>query len=219
MQLEIIYNQKQRNKVNKCVNDWDYGTNCMELNNKCVLPFGKQVGYVKDVPAFSNCDNEVIAKDSNFILINEKKPIITGMKWQCVEFARRYLITKLGVSFKDVDSAEEIWYLGHVNSIINNKKHIFKSYMNGIFNDNTNMPREHDIIIWAKHDPNIPYGHIAVILKVENHQIFIGEQNWYNGDWCHETYSRILRLKKGLGNSLEIVDNDHKILGWMRVIF
>lgn len=67
MQLEIIYNQKQRNKVNKCINDWDYGTNCMELNNKCVLPFGKQVGFVKDVPAFTNCDNEVVSKHSNYI--------------------------------------------------------------------------------------------------------------------------------------------------------
>ena len=39
----------------------------MKLYNKCVIPFGKQVGYLKDVPAFSNCVNEVVAKDSTII--------------------------------------------------------------------------------------------------------------------------------------------------------
>lgn len=54
------------------------------------------------------------------------------MQWQCVEYARRYLITKLGVTFASVDGAEDVFDLKTVELIENGKKYKFKTYKNNL---------------------------------------------------------------------------------------
>ena len=78
------------------------------------------------------------------------------------------------------------------------------------------MPKVNDVIIWSRNKSDTPYGHIAVILKIEGDQIFIGEQNWSNDAWeSPPSYSRILTFKK-YNNRCSIVDGNYKILGWKR---
>ena len=166
------------------------------------------------------------------------------MQWQCVEYARRYLITKLGVTFDSVDGAEDVFALKTVESIDTGKKYKFKTFKNNK-NSNcrikNNIPKVNDVIIWARNKSDTPYGHIAVILKIEGDQIYIGEQNWSNDAWTGEprfpsdpslivggprfpsgkglkgtAYSRIVTFKK-TNNRCTIVDGNYKILGWKRV--
>lgn len=184
----------------------------------CVTKFGNKIGNLKDVSAYSNCNNSFESGLDNVVSFKNKN-VFSGMKWQCVEYARRYFITKLGVTFQSVDGAEDVFALKTVKSI-NGKKYKFKSYINNIdcTNEN-NMPMVHDVVIWARNKTDTPYGHIAVILKIEGNKIFIGEQNWSNNAWTAppDSYSRILKLKKH-NNKCSIIDGNYTILGWKRAM-
>ena len=186
----------------------------------CVTNFGKKLGYFKNVPAFSNCNNSFKSDLNNFINYKNEN-VFSGMQWQCVEYARRYLITKLGVTFSSVDGAEDVFALKTVESIQDGKKYKFKTYKNN-FNcqRSNNMPKDNDVIIWARNNHDTPYGHIAVILKVEGDKIYIGEQNWSNDAWTRsppDSYSRILTLKTN-NNRCSVIDGNYTILGWKRAM-
>ena len=184
--------------------------------DKCVVKFGNSIGDLEDVPAYSNCNNSFESGFDNFISYKNKK-IFSGMQWQCVEYARRHLITKLGVTFNSVDGAEDVFALKTVESTETGKKYKFKTYKNNLnCRIKNNIPKVNDVIIWSRNKSDTPYGHIAVILKIEGDQIFIGEQNWSNDAWeSPPSYSRILTFKK-YNNRCSIVDGNYKILGWKR---
>ena len=52
------------------------------------------------------------------MVTSDGNPIFAGMMWQCVEYARRYLITTLEVAFESIDYAADIWDLTKVTSVI-----------------------------------------------------------------------------------------------------
>ena len=184
----------------------------------CVTRFGKNIGNLEDVPAYSNCNNLFESGFDNIIRYKNKN-VFSGMQWQCVEYARRYLITKLGVTFESVDGAEDVFALKTVESIENGKKYKFKTYKNNLnCRRKNNVPKVNDVIIWARNKDDTPYGHIAVILKIEGDQIFIGEQNWSNDAWTSPRpppHSRVLTFKK-YNNRCTIIDGNYTILGWKR---
>ena len=200
----------RRSKVKKIVH------NSKKIN--CVTRFGKNIGNLEDVPAYSNCNNLFESGFDNIIRYKNKN-VFSGMQWQCVEYARRYLITKLGVTFASVDGAEDVFALKTVESIENCKKYTFKTYKNNLnCRGKNNVPKVNDVIIWARNKDDTPYGHIAVILKIEGDQIFIGEQNWSNDVWTSPRpppHSRVLTFKK-YNNRCTIVDGNYTILGWKR---
>jgi len=200
---------KRYSKKNKLIKQFG-GVECDSI-------FGKRIGYLEDVPAFSNCNNEVESNFDSIILKNDKN-IYSGMQWQCVEYARRYLIIKLGFKFGDVDGAEDIFEINTVENVDGLPDREFRSYRNGNITCNpTNLPKVHDLIIWPRTRPDIPYGHVAAVLKVDGNDIYIGEQNWSNNVWEHATYSRILKLNRTDGKCL-LEDADYPILGWKRII-
>jgi hypothetical protein len=183
--------------------------------DRCSTTFGTRIGYVDGVLAYSNCTDKIKSDFDNIISYNGKN-IVSGTQWQCVEYARRYLIIKLGVAFGSVKGAEDVFALKTAESIETGKIYKFKSFQNGSKCTNEDEPKVNDVIIWARNTEDTPYGHIAVILKIEGNQIFIGEQNW-NDVWMSPSYSRILILNKN-NNKCFIEDENYTILGWKRVI-
>jgi len=184
--------------------------------DKCITFFGKHIGYIEDVPAYSNCANSVESNIHNIVSHNDVN-IYSGIQWQCVEYVRRYLITKIGVTFGSVVGAEDVFTLKTVKSIKNGREYTFKTFKNGINCKKEDLPKVNDVIIWARNETDTPYGHIATILKTEANQIFIGEQNWSNDLWMSPSYSRILILNTNM-NRCTIEDRGYIILGWKRVI-
>ena len=211
---------RRRSKVKKTIHASKKRRSCSNKvghgKDKCVVKFGNSIGDLEDVPAYSNCNNSFESGFDNFISYKNKK-IFSGMQWQCVEYARRHLITKLGVTFNSVDGAEDVFALKTVESTETGKKYKFKTYKNNLnCRIKNNIPKVNDVIIWSRNKSDTPYGHIAVILKIEGDQIFIGEQNWSNDAWeSPPSYSRILTFKK-YNNRCSIVDGNYKILGWKR---
>lgn len=107
-------------------------------------------------------------RKSNYSKPSYYNGIYTGVKWQCVEFVRRYLIIKHGVTFSDVDSAFQI--------------------PNAKFTrlDGTHIKMEHDlivgsIIVWAKNiKQKMPDGHVAIVKSITPTGITVVEQNYRN---------------------------------------
>ena len=98
--------------------------------------------------------------------LNYNNGYFTGIKWQCVEYARRYVQTIFGVTFSQVDSAYEI-----PNAIFtrleDNK--IIKPSINNIncfFKKKSLDSLTNSLIIWPKdYKLDAPHGHVAIIVS------------------------------------------------------
>jgi len=171
----------------------------------CKAPYGVVLGVgMGNVPAYSNCNADCVVFEPN-----KDAGTYTGIKWQCVEYARRWLYLNKGVVYGDVDIATDIWKLASVTRVKDKTEFKFLTYTNG----NDTPPQVGDLLIYAKAYLNT--GHVAVISKVDtkNHSLQVAEQNFNNTKWAD-----------GYARSIPYVEHDHKtwvldayLLGWKRV--
>lgn len=143
---------------------------------KCVSPFGAELGKTTEgIIAYSNCQAHCVnpapvEKDGTFL----------GIKWQCVEFARRWLYTEFGMVFPSIDFAWEIW--GKVDHLVlvKEKKNIpLLSFVNGALA----IPQRGDLLIYGQDLEGT--GHVAIVLRVDKNKkvIYVGEENLKNIRW------------------------------------
>lgn len=173
--------------------------------SQCKAPYGEVLGIGPgNVPAYSNCNAGCVV-----MAPNKENGTYTGIKWQCVEYARRWLLVNKGVVYGDVDVAADIWGLDSVTRVKDKTEIKMISYPNG----NEKPPEVGDLLIYAK--AYLKTGHVAVISKVDakTHTIQVGEQNFNNSKWAG-----------GYARSIPYVEHDKKfwildayILGWKRV--
>lgn len=134
------------------------------------------VAYVNHVS-----DNEKEKEEHNYY-----NGHVSGLKWQCVEYARRWLMCMKNITFQSVENASDIWNLSYVSSLDN------PSIRYEFVKDN--IPRVGSLVIYRK-TTKFPYGHVAVIVNVhENGEIDIAEQNQNVEKWKYN-YSRRIRLE------------------------
>jgi glutathionylspermidine amidase/synthetase len=125
-----------------------------------VKKFGTIVGTFDGVPAYSNQKGQTNSSDTNYLN--------TGIKWQCVEYARRYLQTTRGITFSNVDGAFEI------------PRAKFTT-LDGVSVKKTNDLKVGSLVIWPKHYKyNAPNGHVAIVSKIQSNGIYVAEQNYDN---------------------------------------
>jgi hypothetical protein len=172
----------------------------------CATPYGEWLGVARgNVPAFSNCNAECVVFDPNKL-----NGTFTGIKWQCVEFARRWLLAEKGTVFEDVDTASDLWR--KVQSLIrisDGKRIPLDDYLNG----SSEPPQVGDLIIYAKE--YFDTGHVAVVTKVElkNGSLDLAEQNFLNQKWPGD-YARRVGLVQKDGRHWVL---DAYVLGWKRM--
>ena len=173
---------------------------------ECEENFGVKVGEsFAGVQAYSNCQNACVNPTPNFV-----EEVYTGIKWQCVEYARRWLLVNSGVVYGDVDIAADIWNLEYVNVPNQDKRFQFRGFVNG----SAETPRRGDLLIYSK--AFYGTGHVAVVLRVDADQehILVGEQNFDNKKWLDEYAREIAFVNHDNGVWLL----DAYIIGWKRVI-
>jgi hypothetical protein len=125
---------------------------------KTIKTRSKTIGIFDDVPAYSNRKNGT--KKSGVKYLN------TGIKWQCVEYARRYLQTTRGITFANVKGAFEI------------PRAKFTT-LDGTSVKKTNDLKVGSLVIWPKkYKKNSPYGHVAIVSKIKPNGIYVAEQNY-----------------------------------------
>ena len=123
--------------------------------------FGTIVGNFNGVNAYSNQKGETECSDPNYY-----NGLYTGIKWQCVEYARRYLQITRGITFDNVDYAFQI---PQANFTSLNGKNVQK----------TNDIKIGSLVIWPKYyKNNAPDGHVAVISSIHQNGIYVAEQNY-----------------------------------------
>ena len=140
--------------------------------------------------------------------------IYMGYKWQCVEFARRWLYINKDYIFNDVSMAYEIFNLRSVRQVSTNSLLPLQAYKNGA----QRHPEPGSLLIWEEGGEFVNTGHVAIITEVSQDYVRIVEQNmdfvpWPNG----RDYSREIKVKVGVENDfwLQSVAGEATILGWM----
>lgn len=85
-----------------------------------------------------------------------------GHKWQCVEFARRFLFLNHGFVFTDVGMAYEIFSLRFLRQVVNDNILPLQSFANG----SLCPPVAGALLIWQKGGEFYQTGHVAVITQL-----------------------------------------------------
>lgn len=96
-----------------------------------------------------------------------------GYKWQCVEFARRWLYANLGYVFDDVSMAYDIFSLHHVTRVADDELLPLHSFRNGALRP----PEPGCLLIWANGGEFDVTGHVAVVTEVLDDKVRFAEQN------------------------------------------
>ena len=175
--------------------------NCVE---SCITPYGAVLGMTSEgTKSFSNCQSSCVVFDPN-----QENGTYTGIKWQCVEFARRWLIRNRGLTFGDVDVAADIWSINAFTRLSDQSQVPVQSYLNG---SNT-QPMPGDLLIYAKE--YLATGHAAVVLGVDlkKGRVRVAEQNFNNQKWSGH-YARSIELIHKNGHYWLL---DAYLLGWKR---
>lgn len=178
---------------------------------QCITPLGKVLGKLDNTLAYSNCHEDCTTNQFHDIKIGNKT-IMAGMKWQCVEFARRWMIENIGYTFGSIDHAFQIWQLKSAIKITNQKPVLWQKFHN---QKSKILPQKGDLLIYNQSVG--PHGHVAVISGVEltEHKILIAEQNYSNDKWQAAHYARTAPLEKNAQGYYTI--KDPGLIGWMRI--
>ena len=157
------------------------GSKSQSSDNK--FPHGTLLGLTSEgVAAYSN-------DSANSLVLEPCRVgnIVTGLPWQCVEFARRWLLQTHGLIFADVPIAAKMWDdIDNLTQVSNDKKVPLDSHPNG----SNSKPVKGDLIIYF--EAFLGTGHVAVVVEHDSDAgvIHVAEQNYFDrpwqGDYCRE---------------------------------
>ena len=140
--------------------------------------------------------------------------IYMGYKWQCVEFARRWLYKNNGQIFNDIPMAYDIFKLKTIRDIKNNQELPLNSFKNG----SKRWPEPGAMLIWNEGGEFENTGHVAIITEVFEGKVHIAEQNMDFQKWPEgQTYAREIKSKVGKDGDywLHCPSGGSNILGWV----
>jgi glutathionylspermidine amidase/synthetase len=133
-------------------------------------PFGTLLGYAPGGVAiyssnYSSLNPQDYPDDATFrsYIGNE----YMGHKWQCVEFARRFLFLTYGFVFTDVGMAYEIFSLRFLREVVNDNILPLQAFANG----SRRPPIAGSLLIWQKGGEFKHTGHVAVITQLVGNKV------------------------------------------------
>ncbi|WP_272660710.1 bifunctional glutathionylspermidine amidase/synthase [Providencia sp. PROV150] len=179
-------------------------------------PFGTLLGYAPGGVAIYSSDYDSLPNVENKKDISFRSYIgneYMGYKWQCVEFARRFLYLNYGTVFSDVGMAYEVFSLRFLRHVVDDDILPLKAFVNG----SPVKPAAGSLLIWDEGGEFNKTGHIAIITKVYDDKVRIAEQNVIHHKLpIGQQWTRELSLKRDKGRyTLSDTFPDTKILGWM----
>ncbi|HET6591823.1 MAG TPA: bifunctional glutathionylspermidine amidase/synthase [Xanthomonadales bacterium] len=140
--------------------------------------------------------------------------VYMGYKWQCVEFARRWLYLNHGYVFDDVPMAHDIFRLHHVTRVADGELLPLHSFRNG----GPRPPEPGCMLIWDDAGEFEVTGHVAIVTEVLDGRIRFAEQNVEHCKLPHgQQWSRELPLVRTPDEGW-FVDASYpgaRVLGWV----
>ncbi|MBE8163112.1 MAG: CHAP domain-containing protein [Bdellovibrionaceae bacterium] len=168
--------------------------------------FNTLLGVNAQASAYSNGSAQYVSTETHFI-----NDIATGLKWQCVEYVRRWLCQTKNISFASVNYAYEIWeQVDHCYHLKTKTPQPFYNYNNA----SSTAPLVGDLLVYAK--SFLQTGHVAVLVEVnlKKKWVRLAEQNYQNQMWP-ANYSRQVNVSVTKKNNQPIYSiEDEHLLGW-----
>lgn len=180
------------------------------------LPFGALLGVAPgNVPAYSsdydNIESSLMPDRSSYRHYIDG--VYTGYKWQCVEFARRWLLLNKGYVFDDIAMAYDIFRLEDVRVVKDKTMLPIHAFANG----SKRHPVPGCMLIWDEGGEFRVTGHVAIVTEVFPDKIRVAEQNVEHHSWDGNNYSRELAATIAEDGSywVRCTFRDAIILGWV----
>ena len=156
---------------------------------KKYIQFGKTIGINNNVPAKNNNKTNFDHDLKNYIVINNKI-YYTGVRWECVEYVRRWLITVKHITFDNIPNAIDM-FDNIVLRTLCDKRINHKSIMKKDIKKNFHLIEPGTLVIYDKQHYPIT-GHVAVVVDIDkiNKLLYICEQNNPTNRWETSNYAR-----------------------------
>ena len=127
-----------------------------------------------------------------------------GLKYQCVEFVKRYYYEHLGHKMPDTYGHAKDFFIPNLADGALNSQRALIQYRN----PSQVQPQVNDLLVYAPTLFN-PYGHVAIVAEVQTNAIEIIQQN--PGRWGHSRQQYQLSQENG-----RWLVHKKRILGWLR---
>jgi hypothetical protein len=178
----------------------------MSNETQTFVPFNEVEGVASgNVPAYSNKYTGRHYGGRHHVF-----GIFTGYQWQCVEFARRWLILRKTCTFMDIPCACNIWQdVPYIERVTDGQRFRLRPVANGA----PQPPKKDSLLIYSRNQ-KMPYGHVAIITDVTADRVHIAEQNNLYFYWPGD-YARQERLR--CENGMYYIDDEDPIYGWMEI--
>jgi len=170
----------------------------------CATPWGERLGAAGGVPAFSNCQAACVYEKPS-----EVNGTYAGIQWQCVEYARRWLIVARGLTFPSIDFAADLWdKVDHFVKVGPGSPVPARNIENGSLNT---PPAVGDLLVYAREFKGT--GHLAVVVAIDRagKTVRVGEENFANLPWEKKDFSREIPFVLREGKVWLL---DPYLLGW-----
>jgi len=151
------------------------------------VPLHGVCGYAPGgIPAYSNGNDDVFTAEANY-----DGHFFTGYQWQCVEFARRWLLERKGLVLPEYFIAAHIIHGSHVYHLDGKPEpcHILR---NGL---SLTPPCSDSIIVYPSRKANV-VGHVGVIVEATESYVRVADQNRYFHNWEGKHYSAEFPVEK-----------------------
>ena len=170
------------------------------------VPFNEVEGIASsNVPAYSNKYSGYYRGGRHHL-----HGVFTGYQWQCVEFARRWLLMRKSCTFMDIPCACNIWDdVPYIERVTDGKQFRLRAVPNG----SPQPPKKDSLLIYSR-NRKMPYGHVAIITDVTPDHVHIAEQNNLYSYWPGD-YARRERLV--FENGGYYIDDEDPVYGWMEI--
>jgi len=179
--------------------------------------FGSLLGYAPGQVAiysshYPSVDNREYPDRESFRSVLDG--VYMGYKWQCVEFARRWLYQNYGYVFDDVPMAYDIFALHHVIRVVDKRLLPLHAFANGC----PRPPVPGCLLIWAEGGEFEVTGHVAIVTEVLPDRVRFAEQNVEHcklpdgQDWSRELP---LEITPDGGYHVPAGHPDTRIMGWV----
>lgn len=207
------------------------------------LRFGDVMGItVGGVPAFSSdydsADDSTYRSRKDYVSFSADGTYC-GFKYQCVEFARRWLISVYQITFPDVHMAYEIFELPCFHRVVPKSAAAGSDASDALGpsvpvlrcpNDvSAALPSTGAVIMWKSGGFFRFTGHVAIVTESSEDAparagapsstgwIRVAEQNVYDASWDGRDHSRELRAERLPSGGWRIHDNHSctHVLGWL----
>jgi glutathionylspermidine amidase/synthetase len=216
----LAASQRESRKIGTCSRQGPDFSDTVVMNEPAPSrpePFGTVLGLAPgNVPVYSSDYETASERDfpDRYAYRSFVDGVYMGQKWQCVEFARRWLYLNKGAVFDEVAMAYDIFRLQYLRNVPEAAHLPLRSFVNG----SPHRPEVGGLLIWDEGGHFTTTGHVAVITEVGDGYVRIAEQNYAHHRWPEgQSFSRELTMSM-TGSGGYVIDGGGDgaiILGWV----